>query len=170
MSRTHPVFHPACRFCYSNLVPLSAFAYDFKDQQNARSYASEAKWKQILLFSTLLSIFISCIGLFGLSVLSAEKRAKEIGVRKVLGASVGNIIKTLSKDFLKLVFIALFISIPIAWMAASSWLQHYPYRIALTWWIFAASGALVVLIAGATISFHSIRAALANPVRSLKTE
>jgi putative ABC transport system permease protein len=134
------------------------------------SYQAEAKWKQILFFSAILTIFISCIGLFGLSVLSAEKRTKEIGVRKVLGASVSSIVTILSTDFLELIFISLVISIPLVWVAANKWLQNYPYRIRLSWTLFAAGGVLVILIALATISFQSIKAAIANPVKSLRTE
>ena len=155
---------------FKDLFPLNAFAYNFKSEQNAMSYQAEAKWKQILFFSAILTIFISCIGLFGLSVLSAEKRTKEIGVRKVLGASVSSIVTILSTDFLKLIFISLVISIPLVWMAANKWLQNYPYRIRLSWTLFATGGVLVILIALATISFQSIKAAMANPVKSLRTE
>ena len=155
---------------FKNLFPLSPFVYNFKQEQNEQSYAAEAKWKQIILFSAILTIFISCIGLFGLSVLSAEKRTKEIGIRKVLGASVSSIVSILSTDFLKLIFIALMISIPLAWMTTNMWLQHYPYRITISWWLFASSALLVILIALCTISFQSIKAALANPVESLRTE
>ena len=155
---------------FRNLFPLSPFAYNFMQEQNERSYAAEARWKQIILFSALLTIFISCIGLFGLSVLSAEKRTKEIGIRKVLGASVSSIVTILSSDFLKLIFISLILSIPLAWMATNKWLENYPYRVALRWWLFASSGLLVILIALITISFQSIKAAIANPVKSLRTE
>jgi putative ABC transport system permease protein len=155
---------------FKDLFPLSPFAYNFKDQQNEQSYEAVAKWKKILLFSAILTIFISCIGLFGLSVLSAEKRTKEIGIRKVLGASVSSIVSTLSTDFLKLIFVSLVISIPLAWMAINKWLQNYPYRITLSWWLFAAAGIMIILIALITISFQSIRTAVANPINSLRTE
>jgi putative ABC transport system permease protein len=102
--------------------------------------------------------------------LSAEKRTKEIGIRKVLGASVNSVVTTLSKDFLKLVSIALIIAIPLAWLTADKWLQNYPYRIALDWWLFAAACLLVLLVALATVSFQAIKAAIANPVKSLRTE
>jgi putative ABC transport system permease protein len=123
-----------------------------------------------MLFGAMLTIFISCIGLFGLSVLSAEKRTKEIGIRKVLGASVQHIVTTLSTDFIKLVVIALVIASPLAYMAANKWLQNFPYRIAISWWLFASAGILVMLIALFTISFQSIKAAIANPVKSLRME
>ena len=134
------------------------------------SYQAEAKWKEILLFSTILSVFISCLGLFGLSVLSAEKRIKEIGVRNVLGASINSIVYILSTDFLKLILVSLIISIPLVWMAANKWVQNYPYRITLSWSLFASGAVLVILIALITISFQSIKAAIANPVKSLRTE
>lgn len=155
---------------FKNLFSLSPFVYNFKQEQNEQNYATEAKWKQIILFSAILTIFISCIGLFGLSVLSAEKRTKEIGIRKVLGASVSSIVSILSADFLKLIFIALIISIPLAWTAINTWLLNYPYRITLSWWLFALSGLLVILIALFTISFQSIKAAVTNPVKALRTE
>jgi len=155
---------------FTNLFPLSPFIYDFKDQQNAMSYQAEAKWKQILLLSAILTIFISCIGLFGLSVSSAEKRTKEIGVRKVLGASVTNIVSILSSDFLRLILISLIVSMPLSWMATNKWLQNYPYRVTLSWEPFALAGALVIFIGLFTVSFQAIKAALANPVKSLRTE
>jgi putative ABC transport system permease protein len=117
-----------------------------------------------MLFAAVLSIFISCIGLFGLSVFSTEKRTKEIG------ASVGRVVSILSTDFLKLVLISLLISIPLAWITADKWLQNYPYRITLNGLMFATVALFVVFIALATISFQSIKAAIANPVRSLRTE
>ena len=123
-----------------------------------------------MLFGAILTIFISCIGLFGLSVLSAEKRTKEIGIRKVLGASVNGVVTILSKDFLKLVFISLVIAIPAAWIAANKWLENYPYRITVNWWLFASAGILVILIALITVGFQAIKAAVANPVKSLRTE
>lgn len=155
---------------FRQFFPLSPYSYVFKDDQRIRDYESEARWKQIILFGAILTIFISCIGLFGLSVLSAEKRNKEIGIRKVLGASVNSVVTTLSKDFLKLVIIALIIAVPLAWFAATKWLQNYPYRISLDWWLFAAACMLVILVALATVSFQAVKAAIANPVKSLRTE
>jgi putative ABC transport system permease protein len=155
---------------FKKLFPISPYTYIFKDQENLRHYESEAKWKKIMLFGAVLTIFVSCIGLFGLSVLSAEKRTKEIGIRKVLGATVGGVVTILSKDFLKLVVLSLLVAIPLAWLAASEWLQNYPYRITLSWWMFAIAGALVVLVALATVSFHAVKAAIANPVKSLRAE
>lgn len=138
--------------------PLSPYSYVFK------------KWKQIILFGAVLTIFISCIGLFGLTVLSAEKRTKEIGIRKVLGASVNSIVTTLSKDFIKLVVLSLLIAIPVGYMAANKWLEKYPYRISLNWSMFISVAVLVVMIALVTVSFQAVKAAIANPVKSLRTE
>ncbi|SDW17497.1 putative ABC transport system permease protein [Hydrobacter penzbergensis] len=155
---------------FAEIFPLSPYSYVFKNEENLRSYETEARWKQIMLFGAILTIFISCIGLFGLSVLAAEKRTKEIGIRKILGASVNSVVATLSKDFLKLVCIALLVAVPAAWMVANKWLQNYPYRITIGWQIFAAAGFLVILIALTTVSFQAIKAAVANPVKSLRTE
>ncbi|MES1217586.1 MAG: ABC transporter permease [Bacteroidota bacterium] len=155
---------------FKKLFPINPYTYKFQDQENLKSYEAEAKWKQIMLFSAILTIFISCIGLFGLSVLSAEKRIKEIGIRKVLGASVQSVVTILSKDFVKLVIISLLVAIPAAWIAANKWLENYPYRITLSWWMFATAGILVVLVALATVSFQAVKAAVANPVKSLRTE
>jgi len=155
---------------FKDLFPLSPFIYHFKQEQNAQSYAAEARWKEIILLSAILTVFISCIGLFGLSVLFAEKRTKEIGIRKVLGASVSSIVSILSTDFIKLIFIALAISLPLAALATSKWLQNYPYRITLSGWLFASAGLLVIAVALLTTSFQSIKAAMENPVKNLRME
>jgi putative ABC transport system permease protein len=152
------------------LFPMSPFAYTFKDEENLQHYAAEAKWKQIILFGAVLTIFISCIGLFGLSVLAAERRTKEIGIRKVLGASVLAVARILSVDFLVLVGIALLLAVPAAWYAASKWLENYPYRIGLNGWMFAGAGLVVVGIAVMTVSFQAVRAGRANPVSSLRVD
>ena len=155
---------------FQQFYPTDPYSYVFKNDENRRQYADVEKWKQIILFGAMLTIFISCIGLFGLSVLSAQKRTKEIGIRKVLGASINSIVTTLSKDFLLLVFIALLIAMPFAWMVTNEWLKKYPYRISISWQMFATAGLLVIFIALITISFQSIKAAIANPVKSLRTE
>ncbi|HUZ61244.1 MAG TPA: ABC transporter permease [Hanamia sp.] len=155
---------------FKKLFPVSPYSYTFKNDENIKNYEAEAKWKQIMLFSAVLTIFISCIGLFGLSVLAAEKRAKEIGIRKVLGASVQSVVTALSIDFLKLVLIAMIIAVPLAWMAANKWLEKYPYRIQISWGIFVSGGLLVIIIALITVSFQAIKAAMANPVDSLRSE
>lgn len=155
---------------FKKLFPVSPYSYSFKDEENRRAYEAEAKWKQIMMFSAILTIFVSCIGLFGLSVLAAEKRTKEIGIRKVLGASVNGLVGILSKDFLKLVLIALIVAVPAAWIASDKWLQNYPYRITLSWWLFAGAALLVIMIALVTVSFQAVRAAVGNPVKALRTE
>ncbi len=155
---------------YQQFYPMSPYSYVFKNDENRMQYANIEKWKQIILFGAILTIFISCIGLFGLSVLSAEKRTKEIGIRKVLGASVKGIVTTLSKDFIKLVGVSLIIAIPAAYMVGNKWLNNYPYRITQSWWLFAIAAILVILIALVTISFQAIKAAVANPAKSLRTE
>lgn len=155
---------------YQQFYPMNPYSYVFKNDQNRMQYADIEKWKQIILFGAILTILISCSGLFGLSVLSAEKRTKEIGIRKVLGASVQQIVTTLSTDFIKLVAIALIIATPLVYIAANKWLQNYPYRIEVSWWLFTSAGILVILIALFTVSFQSIKAAVANPVKSLRTE
>jgi len=155
---------------FKEIFPLSPYSYVFKNDQNLKSYESESKWKRIILFGAIITIFISCIGLFGLSVLSAEKRTKEIGIRKVLGASVSGMVTILSKDFIKLVAISLIIAMPAAYYVGNKWLENYPYRITLSWKLFAPAAFIVILIALLTISFQSIKAAIANPSKSLRTE
>jgi len=155
---------------FKQLFPFKPYQYSFKDAQVAEQYDKEAKWKQIVTFSAILTIFISCIGLFGLATLSAEKRKKEIGIRKVLGASVEGIVRKLSADFLKLVIISALVASPIAWWAMYKWLENYPYRIAINAWLFLFAAMLVLLIALLTVCFHAIKAAIANPVNSLRSE
>jgi len=155
---------------FHRLYPLSPFSPTFMNETNLKNYESEARWKQILFFSAIITIFISCVGLFGLAVLSAERRVKEIGIRKVLGASVGSVVRILSRDFLLLVLLALVLAIPGAWIAAHKWLENYPYRIRLHWELFTVPCVLVVVIALATVSVQALRAAIASPVRSLRAE
>ena len=155
---------------FKEFFPMVPYSYSFKSDDNFKSYEAERKWKQIMFFSAVLTIFISCIGLFGLSVLSAERRIKEIGIRKVLGASVKTVVTILSKDFVKLVILALLIAIPLGWLAVNKWLENYPYRIDINWKIFAFAGALVIFIALVTVSFQALRSAMANPVNSLRSE
>ena len=150
--------------------PFEPYQYKFKDEENLQQYEAENKWKQIISFAAVITIFISCIGLFGLATLSAEKRIKEIGIRKVLGASSKEMVRLLSSDFLKLTFIAALIAIPFAWWAMSKWLENYPYRIPLTPWLFVFSILLVVIVALFTVSFQAIKASRANPASSLRSE
>jgi putative ABC transport system permease protein len=155
---------------FKALFPFIPYQYKFKDAEVAEQYDKEAKWKQIVSFGAVLTIFISCIGLFGLATLSAERRKKEIGIRKVLGASVEGIVRKLSTDFAKLVIIAAVIAVPAAWWAMHKWLENYPYRININVWIFVLAGVSVLLIALVTVSYQAIKAAIANPVNSLRTE
>ncbi|UFH53064.1 ABC transporter permease [Spirosoma sp. KNUC1025] len=150
--------------------PGSPFDYRFTDQQYAQKFAAEVRIGQLASGFAILAIFISCLGLFGLASFVAEQRTKEIGVRKVLGASVLNVWGLLSKDFVVLVIIAFGIAIPIAYHFLNTWLQKYQYRTELSWWIFAASGAGAILVTLLTVSFQSIKAGLMNPVKSLRTE
>jgi putative ABC transport system permease protein len=155
---------------FKQVFPISSYEYKFKEAENLKSYESEAKWKQIMLFGAVLTIFISCIGLFGLATLSAEKRTKEIGIRKVLGASIASIVTLLSTDFIKLVCLSFIFSFPLAYFSTQKWLEKYPYRADFNWWIFAFTALVTICIALFTVGWQSIRAALMNPVKSLKTE
>jgi putative ABC transport system permease protein len=146
------------------------FQYSFMDQDFDAIYRTEERTGTIAMLLTSLAVVIACLGLFGLAAYAAEQRSKEIGIRKVLGASVSNIVSMLSKDFIKLVIIAIVISSPIAWYLMHKWLQDFAYRVNFGWWILAVAGGVAVLIALATISFQSIKAALANPVDSLRSE
>jgi putative ABC transport system permease protein len=144
--------------------------FHFLDQNFANQYQSEQKQGNILLIFTILAICIACLGLFGLVTFTAEQRVKEIGIRKVLGASVTSIVTLLSKDLMKLVVIATLIASPLAWYGMSKWLQSFAYRVDINWWIFAVAGILAVIIAFVTVSVQSVRAANANPAKSLKSE
>ncbi len=150
--------------------PKFPFSYHFADDEYQKLYQSESVVGSLANYFAFLAIFISCLGLFGLSAFTAEQRTKEIGVRKVLGASVTNIIGLLSTDFLKLVLIAIVIASPLAWYATNQWLQGFAYKIDLSWWVFILAGLLAIGIALLTVSFQSVKAALMNPVKSLKSE
>ncbi|MBX2922483.1 MAG: ABC transporter permease [Chitinophagaceae bacterium] len=150
--------------------PNLPFNYTFNDEDYAKKFADEQRVGKLATFFTILAIFISCLGLFGLASFVAEQRTKEIGVRKVLGASVFDLWQLLSKEFVVLVVISLIIAIPIAYYYMHNWLQNYEYRTNLSWWIFAVSGIGALMITLLTVSFKSIKAALANPVKSLRTE
>ncbi|WP_247233094.1 ABC transporter permease [Telluribacter sp. SYSU D00476] len=150
--------------------PDRPYSYEFLDQRFGRLYAREQTQQVLFGVFAGIAIFISCLGLLGLSMFMAEQRTKEIGVRKVLGASVGNLVALLSKDFMKLVLIAIVIASPIAWYAMDRWLQDFAYRTDIQWWVFALAGIVAILIALFTISFQSIKAALMNPIKSLRTE
>jgi putative ABC transport system permease protein len=146
------------------------FSYRFLDDSFNDMYRNEQRIGKLAISFAVLAIFIACLGLFGLATYIAEQRTKEIGIRKVLGASVGSVVNMLSKDFIILVLIASVIAFPIAWWAMHNWLQDFAYRITIGWWIFLAAGAIAFLIAFITVSSQAIKAALANPVKSLRTE
>jgi putative ABC transport system permease protein len=150
--------------------PEEPFEYHFLDQQLARFYLEDTRRQTLLIWVSMATIFIACLGLFGLATYSTEQRIKEIGVRKVLGAGVVNLVALLSKDFLKLVLIANGIAFPIAWWVATQWLRAYAYHIDLEGWMFALAGVLAIGIALLTVSFQSVKAALMNPVKSLRSE
>ncbi|HEV8081594.1 MAG TPA: ABC transporter permease [Chitinophagaceae bacterium] len=154
----------------SQLNPAYPFSYNFLDKDLDNLYRGEQQMSGIFNFFAVLAIFISCLGLYGLSAFMAEQRTKEIGVRKVLGASVFNIVYLLSRNFTKLILIAMAIAIPVSWWAIDSWLKGFAYRIDISWIIFFVACAIALLIALLTVSYESIKAAVANPVKSLRTE
>jgi putative ABC transport system permease protein len=149
---------------------LAPFDYHFIDEDFDRKFHDEQFIGLLATFFGCLAIFISCLGLFGLSAFMAEQRKKEVGLRKVLGASVSSIFTLLSKDFLMLVILSLVIAFPIAYWIMHDWLQNFDYRIGISWYIFVGAALLALLIAFVTVSFQAVRAARANPVRSLRVE
>lgn len=155
---------------WQSMAAGQPFNYSFMDEDFNRLYTTEQRTGKIFITFAVLAILIASLGLFGLITYAAEQRVKEIGIRKVLGASVGHIAGMLSKDFLKLVLLSSAISFPLAWWAMHKWLQDFAYRVSISWWVFAVAGLLALFIALATISFQAIKAALANPVKSLRTE
>jgi ABC-type antimicrobial peptide transport system permease subunit len=155
---------------YKKRIPERPFSYRFMDQEYEAMYKREMQIGQLSKWFSVLAIFISCLGLFGLVSLAAAQRTKEIGIRKVLGASVTNILQLLSKDFIQLVLIASFIAFPFAWWLMHTWLQDFSYHIEIQWWVFAFAGFAVFLIALITVFFQAIKAAVTNPVRALRTE
>ena len=155
---------------WNTFSPDYPLEYKFLDDNFEKMYLAEDKLKTLMGIFTGLAIFVGCLGLLGLAAFSAERKKREIGIRKVLGASVENIVMLLSKDFVKLVLVAILIASPIAWYFLDSWLQNFAYRISISWWTFALAGLAAVAIAFATVSFHAIKAALRNPVRNLRTE
>jgi putative ABC transport system permease protein len=146
------------------------FSYSFLDERFNDTYRAEQNTGRILGIFAGLTIFVACLGLLGLSTFTARQRNKEIGIRKVLGASVTGIISLLSKDFLRLVAIAFIIATPITWFIMNRWLQNFAYRITITWWVFTLAALVAMVITIITVSIQAIKAALANPVKSLRTE
>ena len=155
---------------WKKLNPNEPFEYSFLDQDFQKNYDTESRQARMIDYFTVIAIIISCLGLFGLATFTAEQRTKEIGIRKVLGASVYGVVALLSKDFLKLVIIALIVGSPIAWWAMNKWLQNFAYQTGIGWQVFALTAVVALFIAFATISFQAIKAAVSNPVKSLRTE
>ncbi|HEV3251646.1 MAG TPA: FtsX-like permease family protein, partial [Puia sp.] len=155
---------------FAKYSPAEPFDYKFVDEAYDAKFRVESRAGQLAGFFTILAIFISCLGLFGLASFIAEQRTREIGVRKVLGATVFNLWKMLSKEFVLLVSLSCLVAIPLAWWLLYQWLQQFAYRTEISWWIFAAAGIGAILLTLATISYQSIKAALTNPVQSLRME
>jgi putative ABC transport system permease protein len=152
------------------MAPGMPFSYRFLDDAFDNMYRAEQRMGKLALGFSILAIVVACMGLFGLATYAAEQRIKEIGIRKVLGASVSGIVNMLSVDFIKLILISAMIAFPIAWWAMHKWLMNFAYRIDISWWIFLVAAAIALFIALTTISYQAIRAALMNPVKSLRTE
>jgi putative ABC transport system permease protein len=155
---------------WRSIAPNQPFSYSFMDQDFNKIYKTEQRVGRIAVSFAILAILIACLGLFGLVTYAAEQRTKEIGIRKVLGASVSNIINMLSKDFMKLVFIAMVIAFPVGWYFMNKWLQDFAYRIHIDWKVFLTAGLAAILIAIVTVSVQAVKAALANPANNLRTE
>jgi putative ABC transport system permease protein len=155
---------------FNKIFPSHFYKYQFLDDENAAAYQTDAHWQEIIMYASVIAIVICSIGLFGLSVFVAQHRIKEIGIRKILGASITGITAMLTKDFLKLILIAILMASAPAYLIMSKWLQGYAYRVEISWWIFILAGMITILIAVFTISFQSIKAATANPIKSLQTE
>jgi ABC-type antimicrobial peptide transport system permease subunit len=155
---------------YKKYAGDSPFSYHFLDKTFEEQYKSEEHAGTLFNAFAGIAIFISCLGLFGLATYTAQVKTKEIGIRKVLGASVASVVQLISKDFLKLVLIAIVIAVPVAWWAMNKWLEDFAYRIDISWWIFIVAAIIASLIALLTVSFQAVRAATANPVKSLRTE
>jgi predicted lysophospholipase L1 biosynthesis ABC-type transport system permease subunit len=165
-----PATIAALESLYKKYDKESAFEYGFVDQDLDALYKAQQGAGRIINCFAILTILISCMGLFGLAAYTAEQRTKEIGIRKVLGASVGTIVAMLSKDFLKLVLLAVVVAVPVMRYVMQGWLQDFAYRIGISWWMFAVAGVFALLIALLTTGIHALRAATSNPVKSLRTE
>ena len=155
---------------WNSFSPQGPFSYTFLNDKFAALYASELRTQKIFSVFAVLAIVIASLGLFGLSAFSIEQRTKEIGIRKVLGASVGSVVYLFSKEFIVLIGIAFAIATPVAWYFMHKWLQDFAYRVSISWWILFISGVLALLIAVLTVGFQAIKAGTANPVKSLRTE
>jgi ABC-type antimicrobial peptide transport system permease subunit len=155
---------------FKEVYPNDDFEYSFLDESIAKYYTAEQNISSLLKWATGLAIFISCLGLLGLVIYTTTQRTKEIGVRKALGASVSQIVSLISKDFILLVLFAFVIAAPLAWLGMNKWLQNFAYRTEISWWIFLLSATIMIAIALLTLGFQTIKAAMTNPVKSLRTE
>ena len=155
---------------WKTMFPDAPYDYTFLDETFSKMYAADERFQQLFLILVILGIIIACLGLFALATFAAERRIKEIGIRKVLGASVGHVVALLSKDFLKLVLVAVFIAIPLAAYGMRLWLEGFAYRVGIAWWVFVAGALIALVIAFLTISTQAIRAAMADPAKNLRTE
>jgi putative ABC transport system permease protein len=160
----------AIESAYNRVVPGQPFNYYFMEDSFNDSYQAEQRLGRIFMTFTILSIIIACLGLFGLAAFNAEKRTKEIGIRKVMGATVSQITYKLSIDFMKLVGISILVSLPLGWYAMNKWLEDFTYRIEIGWWVLLLAALLAAIISILTVSYQAIKAANANPVKSLRTE
>jgi len=155
---------------WKSIIKETPFEYSFLDEDFQKTYEADQRLSQIITCFTIITIFVACLGLFGLAAYMAERRRKEIGIRKVLGATVTGIVALLSNDFLKLVFIAILLGSPIAWWAMNKWLQDFAYRINISAWVFMVTAVGALLIAILTVSFQAVKAAIVNPIKSLRSE
>jgi putative ABC transport system permease protein len=160
----------ALKKAWQTVAPDQDFEYKFLDETIAAQYKAEQRTSSIVKIASGLSIFIACMGLFGLATLAVTRRTKEIGIRKVLGANVPGIVALLSKEFAKLIILAAIVAFPLAWWFMNDWLKDFAYRVSINWWVFVLAGFSALIIALMTISIQSIKAAIANPVKSLRTE
>ena len=165
-----PIILSQIESVWKELVPHRPFIYSFLDQDFNRQYESDFSFRQVFTIFSVLAILIACLGLLGLATYTAEIRTKEIGIRKVLGAEISSIVALLSKDFITLVLVAIVLAVPVTWYAMNSWLEGFAYRIEIGWWIYLLAGLVAVIIAMATISSQAFKAAMLNPVKSLKSE
>jgi putative ABC transport system permease protein len=161
---------PKVKALCTTYAPQKPFTYSFMDEDFDAMYRSDERMGTVVLVLTTLAIFIACLGLFGLAAYAAEQRAKEIGIRKILGAEVSSIVALLSKDFGRLIALAFVIATPIAWWSMHRWLENFAYRTSISPWLFAAAAGIVTLIALLTTLFQSLKAAIANPVDTLRSE
>ncbi len=155
---------------WKEMFPDDDFDYAFFDQDIAKYYDDEQHISSLLMWATGLAVFISCLGLLGLVIYTTTQRTKEIGVRKVLGASVLQIVTMISKDFMMLIIVAFIVAAPLAWFGMNKWLQNFAYRTNISWWVFLLGVGVMLIIALFTLGFQTIKAAMANPVKSLRTE